>query len=166
MSVSSRNQLIMLDGHQQSGLLTLFLCCQPQTQTPTESAHYWEQWKRREKKTQAGKVLLLVLSCPLTSSWNFRFCWWGGSWLSSPPLPLTTVRPFMFFLSILGHCQRDWERVWGKFKCGSAKAGREYWVAGFLLGKYRICVLITGVQHSLWCFWKTCEYFCICMFTP
>ncbi len=29
-----------------------------------------------------GWGVLLVLSCPLTSSWNFGFCW--GSWLSLP----------------------------------------------------------------------------------
>lgn len=50
----------------------------------------------------AAEVLLLVLSCPLWSSWNFGICWNGGELAYfGLSLPLTTVRILRLFLWIL-----------------------------------------------------------------
>lgn len=84
---------------------------------------------REGGKTNGQTFIAYVVSCPLPSSWNLSFCWKGGVGLARLPFLLTTVRPFMFFLWILGHCQS----VWGKFKCSSAKAEWE-WVAAFSFG--------------------------------
>lgn len=44
--------------------------------------------------TPAVEVLLLVLSCPLWSSWNFGICWKGGSWLTLASLCLWPLSGF------------------------------------------------------------------------
>lgn len=115
----------------------------PHLLQPTEFVHYREQWKRRTGTRKQNKAWMkkqfkaLLLVCTSTF-WNFHFCWWGVGlvWLH---LALTSVKPFMFLLWILGHCQGDWKRMWRKFKCGSVKGRGEYWLAGLPFGETQLC---------------------------
>lgn len=98
---SVRDLLIILDGHWQSGLLTLFplllLLLQTQTPThhrhPTESTHYWEQWKRRRGKKNPRVLLLVVMSTHKFLK-VFGFVDDGGSWLSWPPFSFDYCQAF------------------------------------------------------------------------
>lgn len=148
--------LIILDGHWQSGILTPLLTAtnhDPHLPQPTEFVHYREQWKsrtgtRKQNKAWMKKQFQVLLLMSTSTFWNFHFVD-GGVGLVWLRLALTSVKPFMFLLWILGHYQGDWKRMWRKFKCGSVKGRGEYWLASLPFGEIQLCPEHWSSTHPL-----------------
>lgn len=90
----------MFDWHRQSELFpSSFAATNPDShilKTPQWSSSLQGTMKEAwgGDLTPAVEVLLLVLSCPLWSSWNFGICWKGGSWLTLASLCLWLLSGF------------------------------------------------------------------------
>lgn len=97
-----------------------------------------EQVQENKTKHEWKNSFKLYCSCAPQLSETFIFVD-GGVGLVWLHLALTSVKPFMFLLWILGHCQGDWKRMWRKFKCGSVKGRGEYWLAGLPFGETQLC---------------------------